>query len=500
MRRYFLALLAVIVTLAANAQQWEIECSDINSYTKFNEGIINDSGEAVLIGECGSDNKHYSPMVMRVTQDGEYDYRVFDTLGSNVSPTHIIQQGNGTYLVSAIVQPDDYLFGDIVFMIIDSDLKLVGLKRYDKPEMVLGFRGGRLLLDKDGTVVFSCGYRYLESPYDKKTKPCFYRLNMNADTLSCRFVTASFPHPEESMRAYDCFQILQNPNNDGIVVLGCGIYNITSLLLYGYDFNYEDGFQIMPVYPQNFSIVYSDHWISDNRLLVMGHMWPDEEYSKWAVGMAEVGIDETYGRWTRVYHKQDTAVQSSHHCMAYVNDTTIYGGAFYHGVLSGEIHSSLCLYDTDMELLGRKEFFEPEYGYKSPCGFVLPMPDGCCLASILSYYGETGHYIGRLIKMSREDFNPIPCSVSEVPREQIKASAFPNPVKDVLNIDISGLPADMEHRIQIADISGNICMDRIIKGQGNVLTIEVSSLSSGAYVYTIYNTEKEFARDSFIKE
>ena len=29
---------------------------------------------------------------MRVTPNGEYDYRVIDTLGINVSPTHIVQQ------------------------------------------------------------------------------------------------------------------------------------------------------------------------------------------------------------------------------------------------------------------------------------------------------------------------------------------------------------------------------------------------------------------------
>lgn len=500
MKRYCLTLLVAIVTLATNAQQWEIDCGDIAGYSVLRAGIVNDNGEAVIIGECGPDANHYFPMVMRVTEDGEYDYRVFDTIGSNVRPSHIVQRENGTYFASAVVQPNDYGVGDVVFMIFDSDLNLVSLKSYEKPEMVIGFRQGRLLLDKDGTVVFSCGYRYQDT-YGERSKPCFYRFDMNADTLSCRFVTASLPHPEATMYEYDCDKLLRNPNGDGIVVLCTGLNNGCSLLMYDYDFHYENGFQLRPAFRQSFAYAYSDHWISDNKLLIMGQMWPYEEYSRWNIGMAEVGLDGTFDRWNRIYHKQDTAIQSSPHCMAYVNDTTIYGGSWFYEVLGGESHASVCLYDTNMELLGRKEFLEPEYGDSSGSYFVLPMPDGGCLTGITTlYYPNSAYRDGRLIKMRREDFNPIPCSVSEMQQEEIQAPAYPNPTKNILNIDISGLPADLKHRIQITDISGRICMDRIIRGEGNVLNVGVSSLKPGIYVYTIYNTEKTIAENKFIKE
>ena len=107
---------------------------------------------------------------------------------------------------------------------------------------------------------------------------------------------------------------------------------------------------------------------------------------------------------------------------------------------------------------------------------------------------------GKLIKMRREDFNPIPCSVKEVPQEAIKALVYPNPAKDELNIDISGLPEHNEHRIQITDALGHICMDRIIRGEGNVLTLGVSGLKAGVYVYRIYNEEGELIGGKFVKE
>jgi hypothetical protein len=114
-------------------------------------------------------------------------------------------------------------------------------------------------------------------------------------------------------------------------------------------------------------------------------------------------------------------------------------------------------------------------------------------------FGEN-HVKGKIIKLSRNDFNPIPCSVKEIPEKAIKAMAYPNPARDELNIDISGLLEYNEHRIQITDALGHICMDRIIRGDGNVLTVGVSSLKAGIYVYSIYNAEKEISKNKFIKE
>ena len=69
-----------------------------------------------------------------------------------------------------------------------------------------------------------------------------------------------------------------------------------------------------------------------------------------------------------------------------------------------------------------------------------------------------------------------------------------------MNIDISGLPLNMEHRIQIIDALGHIWLDRIIRGEGNVLTVGVSRLKAGLYAYRIYNMDKELIKGKFVKE
>lgn len=501
MKRFVLVILAAIVGMAAKAQQWEMDYGDPNSYTVFGPGVVNSNGDAVLVGASGTDKNHYYPAIVSVTADGECTSRVFDTIEGNVRLSHIVQFENGNYLASALVRPDVFGWAEgVVFLVLDPDFNLVALKSYETPEMVLSMSGGKLMLDDDGTVVYSGGYEY-QTEFGIRIKPCFYRFDEKGDTLSCRFVEATMPHPEAFIDQYECYQLLKNPSDEGFLVLGCGINGGCTLLKYDYDFNYAGSFMVEIDIWTSFRTVYSDLWLPDHRLLVMGYMHSQGEYSKWHIAMAEFGLDGTLGRWERVYHKQDTAIQAPTRCMAYVNDSTIYGGATFYKYLGGEDYASVSLYSTDMEVLGRKEFVGQEYGTLSGCSFVMPMSDGGCLIGTLvgTYYlGDYSH--GKLIKMRREDFNPIPWSVKEVPQETIKALAYPNPAKDELHIDICGLLENKEHRIRITDALGHIWMDRIIHGQGNLLTVGVSSLKPGVYVYTIYNTENEIVRNKFVIE
>ena len=77
---------------------------------------------------------------------------------------------------------------------------------------------------------------------------------------------------------------------------------------------------------------------------------------------------------------------------------------------------------------------------------------------------------------------------------------YTNPAKDELNIDISGLPEHNKYRIQITDALGHICMDRIIRGEGNMLTVGVASLPVGMYTYQIYYDKKTISSGKFVKE
>ena len=134
-----------------------------------------------------------------------------------------------------------------------------------------------------------------------------------------------------------------------------------------------------------------------------------------------------------------------------------------------------------MELLGRKEFVEPEYGDKASCRFVLPMLDGGCLVGISRYYINSGssYRYGKLIKMRREDFNPIPCGVKEVPQEAIKALVYPNPAKEKVTID----------GIEAAEVKVYNALGQLVETVRNSNEISVSDLPEGIYLLRITDSK-----------
>jgi hypothetical protein len=151
---------------------------------------------------------------------------------------------------------------------------------------------------------------------------------------------------------------------------------------------------------------------------------------------------------------------------------------------------------TGLEILGKVELWD-ELDYYPQA--VFPTNDGGCVFCIKgdSWYVEP---TVKIIRFSREDFNPIPCSVKEVSQEAIKALAFPNPAKNELNIDISGFTSLEGCRISITDALGRPCVDRFIRGEGNVLTVGVASLPVGVYTYQIYDNKKTLSSGKFVKE
>ncbi len=104
------------------------------------------------------------------------------------------------------------------------------------------------------------------------------------------------------------------------------------------------------------------------------------------------------------------------------------------------------------------------------------------------------------MKLTREEMSPIPTSVKEMPVAEIQGIAYPNPAKDVLNIDLSGVENIDGCRISITDALGRPCLNKYIRGEGNVLTVEVSGLKAGVYGYRVYNSDNELFNGKFIKE
>ena len=77
--------------------------------------------------------------------------------------------------------------------------------------------------------------------------------------------------------------------------------------------------------------------------------------------------------------------------------------------------------------------------------------------------------------MNREDFNPIPCSVKDVPHEAIKALVYPNPAKEKVTID----------GIEVAEVQVYNAIGQLVKTVRNSNEINVAGLAEGVYLVRI---------------
>ena len=185
--------------------------------------------------------------------------------------------------------------------------------------------------------------------------------------------------------------------------------------------------------------------------------------------------------------------------MATVNDTTMYGCYMTMYYPGDNKQTGLCLFDRDMEILGGRFFDEDEY-YKYWPQFVLPYPDGDCLLVMDGGEALSPYAASKVMRLTREEMNPIPTSVKEMPVTEIHGKAYPNPAKDVLNIDLSEVGTIDGCRISITDGLGRPCLDRFVRGKGNVLTVGVSGLKAGVYVYRVYGEDGVLIEGKFVKE
>jgi hypothetical protein len=77
-------------------------------------------------------------------------------------------------------------------------------------------------------------------------------------------------------------------------------------------------------------------------------------------------------------------------------------------------------------------------------------------------------------------------------------SIYPNPAKDVLNIDLSGLEANSFQGLEVYDIHGKK-MKLVYQPTDNTLVLAIGYLPAGNYIVEI-TTKKQVVRKMFVKD
>ena len=502
MKRFVAFIFMLGLLPFAAAQQWELDFTVPDSITGLLGGTVNSDDEAVMIGCCGSNRTLLYPWVVKINTEGEcHSANYFDDDYYGVFTPSIIQLRNGNYFSAGIAQDTVSGLGNWIFtMIIDKDLNIVSSRRYEKDSIADAVESGTLLLDNDGTVILSGAYRKRDAYNVNSSRAYFYRFDDEANILSQRYVVEEAGSPEQYINQYECCQLLKEPLTDNIIVLGGGTYGWLSCLFYDDDFNFVREYQMKDGYmPYFLPRACSDYWYSDHELLLLGDRRNDG-VDNCHLGLAKIDLDGCVEQCETVCHSDTMNEQLPVRMgMTCVNDSTMYGVYFSYKSIGWPDITGVFLFDKDLEVLGSKFFNDEEHrNFKSR--FVLSFKDGSCMFPVYDNKSYENMAICKLIKMSREDFNPIPCGVSKIPKEQLDALVFPNPASDEIHFDISGLPTGKEHRISISDAMGRLVMSRIIRGEGNALTVGIADFEPGIYAYTIFSDEKVSSAGKFVKK
>ncbi|MBR6848385.1 MAG: T9SS type A sorting domain-containing protein [Bacteroidales bacterium] len=512
MKHRFLATIgiAVGVLLCVNslcAQQWTTVPAE---NFRMKGSFITDDNTVLLAGSITTDENPFArAALVKLFSDGQYELTSFPREeDKNVAFETVFPLPNGGYFVVGERYIVDYpsKLGDLLIIILDEDLNMLSEQAFQAEDFD-GFDGSRSVIDDDGTIVVMATARRPGPMGRIDYNGVLFRFTQEGEMLQCRYLVADPPDPIAYMYSMFSFQILNDPYSDRIVVLGHGKNGIESVLLFDSEFNLIEDHMIADISIPDTVIHYltccyrvencrSDYWYNENEILISAHQH-DTTSGVHNHPHVLVGRMNLNGEITEKVDitKQDTLFYA-YEGMSYVDDTTVYVITRCHTVnWSFPYYPHVYLLSTDLEILGRVELWD-DLNYE---GEVIATSDGGCV--LLEISGEDWiHWDPIFRRFNRDDFHPISISVKETPLSDLHANAFPNPAKDELNIDLTGLSGNEVRRIRITDTSGRPCLDRIVHGEGNLLTLCLANLPSGIYSYVVYEGKNATISGKIVKE
>ena len=511
MKRNILTILLVLTGALMSgkglmAQQWTTTIENVLML----DGCITEDNTVLMVGRTTDGDPFDKGALVRLSGDGQYEL-AFSPLyeGQHVELESVLPLPDGGYFVvgKRYTVTFPLPIGELLVLILDDDMNVLDEQTLQAEDFD-GFAESHSVMDDDGSIVVMAAARRPGSSGGIESRGVLFRFSQEGELLQYRYLVAAPPAPLAYMRSVHDLQLMNDPFSDRIAVLCPGQNGIESVLLFDHGFNLLEDWMIAdPSIPDTvlhyLTCCYrvehprSDYWYNENEMLVSAHQH-DTTHGVNNHPHVLVGRMNLEGEITEKLDvlKQDTLL-FAYGGMAYADDTTVYVAARCHTrSVDKPYYPHVYLLSTELELLGRLELWSDLNHHTNK---VFATTDGgCILAEINSEDGV--HVNTKFGRFSRSDFHPISFAVKEMPSAEIQAKAFPNPAKDELNIHLAGLSGHREHRIRIVDIHGRPCLDRIIRGEGNVLALCVADLPTGIYTYSVYCQEQTVITGKFMKE
>lgn len=445
--------------------------------------VLRTRGDAYLF----AGQYHDAAWLVKFEENGEYVSRRFPEIYTFMG---VEELDNGNYFVIGAATIDS--ISNLCAAVVDNELNIIKNTFIAVEEDYESFYPyeGQTMKDSDGTIVASVPAVYEEEDGWIHHWGTLWRFDQEGELSHHRYLGQLFSGhlarfwPYQIKKTYDDQEIcLFVPCRDGF----------SDMLYFDESFNCLRAYQMMveghPIWDW-----FSDWYYDNGDMLATAQVYYPGVYNIYQLLFFRMTAEGEIVEQNMPIRIGDTCMYgAAFRGMAAFDENTVYVGAYC--LPEGGVrpcYPEVFLINKDLEVLG-KISLESEWNYWT--NLIVETSDGGCILSAIS--GDSKKSI--VLKFTREDFNPI-LSVKDVPCEQLEACAFPSPTRSMLNIDISDIPHDEANRIRVIDANGRVCIDRYIKGEGNLLELGVGCLRPGLYVYQIYNAQQELLKGKFVKE
>lgn len=498
MKRFLILLFVLSMLKYANSQQWSFEypCEE-DEYAHFMAGDKSLHYNYVVGGLYGDNPNLPSAIALCIRENGEYNDKVFDEYSVKMSFVTALGLNDGNVFVVAACSDNQEknVYEKLWVAVMNPDLDILSEKimEVDEHYISYGLSAQALLNDSNEIVLVTVVTDSIPSHTIIEYDFSFYKFDRSCNLLKQTFLENPSYHSEIT-------DFIKVADTDYYAMFSNGMH-VTGVETVSYiddDLNYLSTSIIdnMANYPNNIlpMFVSVDYWYDENHFLMSAMSAHTEGVNDWHPIVIKMDKDMNVIKSLSFERVDTTDYVSQYRSMAFVNSDKIYISTFWQNSSGFEFYpntATVFLINDKLDLLGRKDF-------ESDCFieilYIQPTYDEGCIIQAYKIYKT--HKVPVICKLKSEDFEIVTNMIDH--EDDIDVGSFPNPVSSVLNINVDFV-TEVNVRIIVFDVLGRRYLDKELHLEGDMLSLDVSSLVKGTYFYEIIMDKKCVLREKFIK-
>ena len=499
MTRFTALLLMLCVMNVIYAQQWIIDYQ-----TAPNEEVVFFHGDKSLqydyaVGEyVNNETDEKYPIALCIDLNGDYLDKVFYKEGRTAKFTSVLGLGDGNAFVTATCSDDTIpeCYEKLWVAILNPNLEVIEECNIELNAPYLSFSTTThaLVNDEDEIVLVTLVTDSIPEHTSIIYDYSFYKFDARCNLLKQSYL-------ENQSRQCNIDDFTRIPDTDIYAIFGYGldVSGMANVIYIDDELNYLsmsflDEQQEYPdlMLPYRMSLGF---WYDKDHFLMSAQTVQTSGLNNWRPFVVKMDRDMNVIKTLDFERVDTTDYVAEYKSVAYVNPDVIYVSTFWdRGSFLDVFPNSMTLFliNEKLDLLGRKTMVYDNYYY-----YVLhihPSYDGACIVQGVAV-GD-GHDRSVIYKFKSEDFEML----TEVTDNSVdfEISSYPNPVSSVLNIDVESINND-NVRVILFDMMGRRYLDKDVRLDGDMLTLDVTPLPKGTYFYKIVIDDRNEIKKRFIK-